>query len=158
MSHVEVKIVVPATSLAALGEFLKTVGTPVTSTGTDVAAGTVTATPEAAAEDKPRRRTRAAATPKVEAPAAEETAPAAEEAAPAVPADYYDKTVKPVLVKLSSHKNGGRDAAIALVSSYGVKNAKDIPADKLEEVLKAATESLAKLDASAPAEDDVTFE
>lgn len=151
MSHVEVKIVVPATSLAALGEFLKTVGTPVTSTGTDVAAGTVTATPEAAAADKPRRRTRAAATPKVEAPAAEETVPA-------VPADYYDKTVKPVLVKLSSHKNGGRDAAIALVSSYGVKNAKDIPADKLEEVLKAATESLAKLDAAAPAEDDVSFE
>lgn len=145
MSHVEVKVLVPVVALAALGEFLGTIGTSVTDTGTSTA-GNVKATPEApAAADKPARRTRAATSAKA--------------AEPEVKTLDYDADVKPTLVKLSSHKNGGRAKAIELVSEYGVKNAKDIPAEKLEDVLKEAKAMLEELDAATPeVTDDVSFE
>lgn len=160
MSHqVEIKVSILAQHLGALGQFLGSLDGAVAQTETAEKPEVKVTTTPAATETKPRR-TRASAD-KPEPTKAEPTEPTkAEPTEDEVPADYYDKTVKPELVKLSSHKNGGREAAIGIVTQFGVKNAKDIPADQLAEVLKLAKAKLAELDKAEPEEDDedVSFE
>lgn len=141
--HVEIRLALPVVHLAALGEFLNGLGLGLAE---DVKQDAEK--PDAKVETKPTAtRTRRATTTKAEPVVAEETTPALS----------YDKDVKPSLIKLASHKNGGSDAAKEIVKKFGVKNAQDIPADKLAEVLELAKAAFEKCEATQPEEDDVSF-
>lgn len=156
MSQIELKIVAntAAEITVKLKELLDQFGaTP------HAAPAKVTATREQATVAETAEEAPPAAAPKRRSskPAvAKQVAPPAEETQEEVATLTYDE-VRPVLVKLSSHKNGGRDAAKALVASYGVKNGQDIPADKLAEAKAKAEKILVDLD-SAEDEADSDFE
>lgn len=157
MSQIELKIVANTAAEIAvkLKELLDQFGATPHAAPAKVTATREQATVAETAEEAPP----AAAAPKRRSskPAAtKQVAPPAEETQEEVATLTYDE-VRPVLVKLSSHKNGGRDAAKALVASYGVKNGQDIPADKLAEAKAKAEKILVDLD-SAEDEADSDFE
>lgn len=155
MSVLEVKLVVHANQLAALGTFLQTLeGNAAPVVDVAHAATTQPAVKETAEAEKPKR-TRRATTAKVEPVEAEPTQPEVDDK----PSLDYLTDVKPALVKLASHKNGGNEAAKALVKSFGVKSAQEIPADKLQDLLDRATEAFATCEAAVSEDDDdVSFE
>lgn len=81
--------------------------------------------------------------PKVEAPKPEPASSAPEAVASSTPADAPSRTVdeaKALTMKLVASK--GRDAAVALLSKYGVPVAAKLPADKIADFCAEAEEML----------------
>lgn len=130
---IQVTLTLSVEQLAALSAFLS--GDAVTEVKATVTAGKVEEpTPE---PEKPKRTRRAA-----KKTAAQEPEPEPEPEASTL---SYETDVKPTLLRLASNKNGGREAAMQLVTSYGVKNGAEIPAEKLPEVLEKAAALLEEL-------------
>lgn len=63
----------------------------------------------------------------------------------------YDNDVRPDFVRLANMQPDGRARAVAILEKYGVKNGKDIPADKLAETLKLIK---AEIDALSQPDED----
>ena len=76
-------------------------------------------------------------------PVAEASAPAAPAASPASSVDY--PTLQKAVFALAGKS---REAAAAVVQSFGVKTFKELPQDKWAEALGAVTEKLAELEAA----------
>lgn len=96
---------------------------------------------EQATKPAGRQRTTKATKDKVEAaPPKEEKVEAAKEEP-----EFDYEVLKRAIVELGNFGNDGRTAIIGLLGKYGVKNAKDVPVSKREELHAAAVAKLAEL-------------
>lgn len=118
-------------------------------------AATLVAEPEAPAPKAPKAAKAAKPAPEQEVAPPQATAPAEEAPAPAAapaepePAPVASSVDYPTLQKAVFALAGkSREAAAAVVQSFGVKTFKELPQDKWAEALGAVTEKLAELEAA----------
>lgn len=109
-----------------------------------------TAAPAAAPEEKTPSSEASTTTQPAAAPGAADPKPVVEASAPAAPAASPASSVDyPTLQKAVFALAGkSREAAAAVVQSFGVKTFKELPQDKWAEALGAVTEKLAELEAA----------